>query len=237
MLIRARKQFAIGAVMLVGFAAVLAFMFTPSFGGQNAFHASDQLFNSIAKGSTYYIPEVLVGVAQYDGQEFAVTVFREDHALGEQAATILRANGIDSRVSDGGSMQLSGDLGVLMRAALADAAAMFANDGDALSSRYGIDGRRATFVWWKLLKETKADLDRQNKFAQATYLEEEVLKRGVEVGYNFYGIEGRKASEEWPLLSFALVFYVVYTLWFGYGIFFLFEGLGLRMIAGRKKEV
>ena len=39
------------------------------------------------------------------------------------------------------------------------------------------------------------------------------------------------------LLTFMLVFYVVYTLWYGYGVFELFEGLGLGAHAGHKEEV
>lgn len=237
MLIHDKKNFVLGAVMLVGFSVVLGFMFTPSFGGRNAFHASDELFNSISKGSTYYIPDVLEGVAEYDGSRFQVTVLKEDTAFVPEASTILTSNGLDNRVDADGALRYSGDTGALMRAALADADSMFHNDGASLSAKYGLEAKQAMYVWWKLLKETKADLDRQKAFAEATFLEEKVLKRGVEVGYNYYGIEGRKASEEWAMLTFALVFYVVYTLWFGYSIFFLFEGLGLRMTAGRKKEV
>jgi len=33
------------------------------------------------------------------------------------------------------------------------------------------------------------------------------------------------------------VFYVVYTMWWGYGIFFMCEGLGLEMTARKKKEM
>jgi len=237
MLIQDKKHFFMGAAMLVGFSVVLGFMFTPSFGGQNAFHASDEMFNAISKGSTYYIPDVLEGVAEYDGTSFDVTILQEDPEYIEHASTILSENGFPNGEEAGGGLQVSGDLGALMRAALADADSMFHNDGKALSDKYGLDPERATYVWWKVLKEAKADLDRQKVFAEATFLEEKVLKRGVEVGYNYYGIEGKKASGEWLLLTFALVFYVLYTLWFGYSIFFLFEGLGLRMTAGKKKEV
>lgn len=237
MLIHDRKHFGLGAVMLIGFSTVLGFMFTPSFGGQNAFHASDELFNAISKGSTYYIPQVLEDVGEFDGSSFQVTVFGEEPEVAPQASAILSGNGFDCEEEASGALRVSGDLGALMRAALADADSMFHNDGDALSEKYGLDAKQATFVWWKLLKETKADLDRQKEFAPATFLEEKVLKRGVEVGYNYFGIEGRDASDEWMLLTFALVFYVIYTLWFGYSIFFLFEGLGLRMTAGKKKEL
>jgi hypothetical protein len=31
------------------------------------------------------------------------------------------------------------------------------------------------------------------------------------------------------LIIFALAFYVVYTLWYGFGLMWLFEGLGLKI--------
>jgi hypothetical protein len=57
------------------------------------------------------------------------------------------------------------------------------------------------------------------------------------VGYNFYRIETRKVSTVAGMLVFSLVFYVAYTLWWGYAVLFLFEGAGLQMKAGAKKEV
>ena len=65
----------------------------------------------------------------------------------------------------------------------------------------------------------------------------EVIKKGVEVAFNFYGIEPQSVVSKAGILSFALVFYVIYTLWWGVAIFFLFEGFGLQMKAGAKKEV
>jgi hypothetical protein len=73
-------------------------------------------------------------------------------------------------------------------------------------------------------------------FAEASFLAD-VVKKGVEVGYNFYGIEPQQASAKAGILSFSLVFYVIYTLWWGYGILFLFEGVGMQMKKGAKKEV
>jgi hypothetical protein len=59
----------------------------------------------------------------------------------------------------------------------------------------------------------------------------------VEVGYNYYGIAPESAKSKAGILAFALVFYVIYTLWFGYAILMLFEGFGLEMKKGAKKEM
>ncbi len=80
------------------------------------------------------------------------------------------------------------------------------------------------------------DLKRQKQFKEAALLGD-VVKKGVEVAYNFAKIEPESASSRMGILSFSLVFYVVYTLWWGLAIMFLFEGIGLEMKAGAKKEV
>jgi hypothetical protein len=38
------------------------------------------------------------------------------------------------------------------------------------------------------------------------------------------------------ILSFSLIFYVIYTLWWGIAVLFMFEGIGLEMKKGHKKE-
>ncbi len=63
------------------------------------------------------------------------------------------------------------------------------------------------------------------------------MKKGVEVAYNFAKIVPESASSKMGILGFSLVFYVIYTLWWGLAILFLFEGIGLEMKAGAKKEV
>jgi len=59
----------------------------------------------------------------------------------------------------------------------------------------------------------------------------------VEVGYNFFKIEPQTARTKAGILTFSLVFYVIYTLWFGIGVLLVFEGFGLEMKKGARKEV
>ena len=65
-----------------------------------------------------------------------------------------------------------------------------------------------------------------------------VTKKAVETAHNFYGIEAQKVTEKAGLMTGLLVFYVVYTMWWGFAIFYLFEGLGLTMKKAKvKKEI
>ncbi len=237
MLIRDKRHFTWGITLMIGFLIVLAYMFTPNFGGVNAFHASDAEFNAISKGSTNYIPSIKNEAKQFEGQPFDVLIFENgSKILRPLAMMLLQPAGMTVEETDNG-LRVQGDLGALMAAALEDSDTMFKNDGDTMKSRYGIKPREAMFVWWKLLKDVKLHLDKQKMFKPATFINKKIIKRAVEVGYNYFGIEARNASDEWEKITFALIFYVVYTLWFGYSIFFLFEGLGLQMTAGRKKEM
>ncbi len=237
MLIRHRTHFFTGLGLLAVFFCVLAFMFSPNFGDINAFQASDNMFNSISKGSTYYIPQVIKEAKQFRGQQFDIVIESDSPAFTEAAAKLLTVNGFNLEPTKATEFRVRGDLGRLMGVALRDSDDMFKNNGPAMEKRYGTAPKQAMYAWWLLLKKVKLALDRQKNFKPATFIDKRIIARGIEVGYNYFGIEGRKAVDEWGMITFALLFYVVYTIWFGYGIFFLFEGVGLQMTAGKKKEM
>ena len=71
-------------------------------------------------------------------------------------------------------------------------------------------------------------MKRQKKF-EAAKLVDLTQKKAVEAAYNYYGIEAQKISDRFGVVLFSLVFYVVYTLWYGFAILYLFEGCGLRL--------
>jgi hypothetical protein len=54
-------------------------------------------------------------------------------------------------------------------------------------------------------------------------------KRAIETSYNYYGVEPQKITDRIGLVIFSLVFYVIYTLWYGYAIMFMCEGWGLSL--------
>jgi hypothetical protein len=236
-MIRDKKAFTKGAVMAIIFFAVLAYMFSPSFDGGNAFDASDRLFNSIAKGSTYYIPMIKEEAEPFKDFAFAATIAMADKQATLEAKTMLNAAGLE--VADAnGKLSVKGSLGQLVDAALKDSDAMFYNKGDEVKARYGIAEKKTLFIWWNAIKEIAKDLTRQkgkDNFKAAAFLEE-LNERGIEVGYNFYEIEPEQASSKALVLIFVLVFYVLYTLWWGFAVFFITEGFGLELSSGSKSE-
>src|SRR3990172_5254952 len=112
---------------------------------------------------------------------------------------------------------------------------MFFNRGKQVADKYGVPEKEVLFTWWTVFREIEKDLKRQKKFEEAAWLSN-ASKRGLEVGYNFYRIEVRKVSAAAGMLVFYLVFYVAYTLWWGYAVLFLCEGAGVQMKAGAEKE-
>ena len=53
-----KKELGIGVFLLVTFAIVMVMIFMPIVDGGNALNYLDNLYNSISKGSAYYIPKV-----------------------------------------------------------------------------------------------------------------------------------------------------------------------------------
>ena len=71
-------------------------------------------------------------------------------------------------------------------------------------------------------------LNKQERFADAKVVYT-VMTRAVECSYNYYKIVPDHITDRMGTVIFALAFYVVYTLWYGYAILFIFEGWGLQI--------
>jgi hypothetical protein len=112
---------------------------------------------------------------------------------------------------------------------------MYKNDGKTVSARYGQDEKKVMQNWWQALGKIEKTMKKEKKVAEAKAIAD-VTKKAVEPGYNFYQIDANKVSEHAGMMSGLLVFYVVYTMWWGYAIFYLFEGLGLSMKKSKVKK-
>jgi len=235
MLVKNKGAFAKGILLAVSFLIVLFIMFLPLFNGENALKAADRLFNSISKGSTNFIPDLVKKNKAYEAVAFEATVKFQRPAILEQARKLLTLAGAQA-TAEGEQLKIKGSLGAVLAAALKDSEAMFNNRDSELQTRYGFSGREALYVWWTIFKGLDLDLKKQGKFKEASFVGD-VVKKGIEVGYNYFGIVPESARSKAGILTFALVFYVVYTLWWGIAVLFLFEGIGLEMKAGAKKEM
>jgi hypothetical protein len=105
---------------------------------------------------------------------------------------------------------------------------MYTNDGQAVAAKYGYNERQALYNWWQALKALNKGLTKQKQFKAASAVDM-VSTKAVETSYNYYRIEPQKISDRAFVVFFSLVFYVVYTLWYGFAVMFMFEGWGMKL--------
>ena len=226
-MIAQKKEFYGGVGMLVAFAVILIIIFSPIFNGHNGLEYLDSLYNSISKGSAYYIPKVKEETDGFKGTAIEVTFSMADRGQAEQTAKLFTAGGATVAVN-GAELKVAGDLGRILENCLADADAMYKNEGRKVSEKYGYDERRALFNWWKAANAMDKDLKKQKLFKEAKVVAL-VTKKAVESSYNYYKIEPQKITDRLGIVIFSLVFYVIYTLWYGFAVMFLFEGWGMKL--------
>jgi hypothetical protein len=226
-MIAKKKSFFTGFFMIAGFFGILIVMFSPVFEGHNALNYLDGLYNSISKGSAYYIPAVKEDIKAYNGTLVDLSLDMKSEQTANQTATLLMYSGELVNVA-GAKLSVKADLGRLLNNCLTDADAMYLNQGKLLVDKYGYPERQSLYNWWSALKAMQKDLTRQKKFAAAKTVAL-VQSKTVETAYNYYQIEAQKISDKLWVVILSLAFYVVYTLWYGFAIMFLFEGVGMRL--------
>ncbi len=236
MLVRDTATLIKGVLLAVTFLIVLFIIFMPVFGGENGMKAADRLFNSISKDSSHYIPSLQKKNQAFMGVNFTANITLKNDNMAQQANKLLTSAGAKATVDGAQLKDISGDLGKVLAAALTDSDAMFYNRESEVGDKYGFPGKDATFVWWNICKGLDKDFKKQTKFKEAAFVSD-VSKKGVEVAYNYFKIEPVSAASDAIPLAASLIFYVIYTLWWGIAVLLIFEGLGLQMKAGAKKEV
>jgi len=125
-------------------------------------------------------------------------------------------------------LKIEGNMVDVLLNALDDAKKMYANQGEHIRNKYGYDERRVLFNWWSALKALDFELSKQKLFKEAK-LVALVRNKAVETAYNYYGIEAQSVRDRYGIVIVSLFFYVLYTLWYGFGVLYLFEGLGLKL--------
>ena len=222
-----KNEFFLGVGLIIGFVIVLIFFFMPLYDGKNGLDYLDNLYNSISKGSAYYIQKVKQETDRFKGNALSVTLTMANEKQAEQTASLFKAGGAAVTVS-GAEVKASGDLGKILANSLADADAMYRNDGKAVAGKYGYEERRVLYNWWKAFEEMDKSLKKQKKFKEAKVVSV-VEQKAIEASYNYYKVDAQKIGDRWGTVIFSLIFYVVYTLWYGFAILFMFEGWGLRL--------
>ena len=222
-----KKEFYGGAVLFISFFVVLFIIFSPVFNGQNGMEYLDDLYNSISKGSAYYIPKVKKETTTFKGNTVNMALKMADENQAQQTAALFTVAGATAKAS-GAQLNVSGDLGDILANCIEDSKSMYHNDGATVSNKYGYNERQVLYNWHTALKAADKDLKKQKLFKEAK-VTAMVTKKVVETSYNYYKIEPQKIGDKVGIVIFSLVFYVAYTLWYGFSILFMFEGWGLNL--------
>lgn len=222
-----KKEFSSGVMLMVGFLGVFAVLLSPVFNGKNGLDYMDNLYNSISKNSSYYIPPTMDKAKKFLGTEVTFTM---KAAKPEEASRIVKLlQTTDAKVSQKeNNLTITGDLGKIVGNMLGDADTMFKNEGKVIASKYGYEEKQALFDWYTLSKAMAESFQKENKIKEYNMIYK-VQTKGLEPAYNYYGIKAESISNKLGIVVFSLAGYVVYTLWFGFAILFMFEGWGLKL--------
>jgi hypothetical protein len=253
---QAKKHMGVGIMLAISFWIVLFLMFSPIFPKtkdgqpQNGLQWADEMFNELAKGSSYFIPKVAKSNEQFMGKMFTASIDvskpedkpGEGEKRAERASKLFTINPGAKVEVQGTKLKIEGDLGLILKAALDDADVMFKNEGDKIKAKYAeamtTDDVKQMFRQWNnVLPKLDKVFKKEGKIEDAKIVSD-VTKKAIEASYNFYKVDAKKVKDEAGLMTFLLVFYVAYTMWWGFAIFYIFEGLGLSMKKAKvKKEV
>ena len=239
MIVVNKKSFARGSLFMASFVALFALILMPVFPGERGkltgLDYADNLFNRLSKGSAWFVPEIAPRVKAMEGKEIEVAVPLKKAASADAVVKLFTASGAAAN-AENGLVRVKADFGKLLGAVLADCEAIYHDKPELVSAKYGMDGGKALAVWWDGLQPMIKELQKIKRISEAQLLDL-VIRKGIEPAYNFQGIATGSVKQEFVLMLALLVFYVVYTLWYGFAIFDLFEGIGLTMKKGKKQEV
>ena len=251
------KKFTLGLVMLIGFFAVVVMLFMPIYGtrvdgsGKNAFNYLDGLYNSVSKSSSDFNAEMDEKITEWDGKEASFSSkakaattdkvagmpsrgeIAKPEEMARQMVKLVETAGGEANASekDGAwSVKVSGDFGKILASALEDSKAMYENNGQALVKKYGFDAENAMNDWWLMFNSPQTDMNKAGGevFEQSKMLKE-INEKSVEPAYNYYRIEAQSPGEKALPILLSLGGYVLYTVWYGFSLLFMFEGWGLKL--------
>lgn len=230
-MIHNKKEFTGGLVLLAIFFAVLVGMFLPLFDGHNAMAYLDNLYNSISKGSAYYVEEIREMVEPTEGKTIKVSITLDTEVMASESADLIKTAG-GTAVADGKKLSIEGNYAAMLKSCLDDSDKMYHNDGAALLQKYPMfaskDERTILYDWNRTLNFVDRALKQQSEFELAK-IAFEMNSKVVETAYNYYKVKPEKIMDKLGVVVFSLAFYVIYTMWYGFAILFVFEGWGLKI--------
>jgi hypothetical protein len=230
-MIHNKKEFNGGLALLVLFFIVLFAMFQPLFDGHNAMAYLDNLYNSISKGSANYVDALKEEAKAVGDFQVDVTMNLQSEEQAATSVALITAAG-GTAEAQGKSLAVKGSYLAILNSCLDDSEKMYHNDAASLKAKYpsyeGKDDRLALYNWNAILSGFDRQLKKQKAFDEAK-VAVNINSKVVETAYNYYKVVPEQIKDKMGIVIFSLAFYVIYTMWYGFGILFIFEGWGLKI--------
>lgn len=235
MIIANKKSFFEGLILLICFFILVIIILSPVFPDEpgskiNGLQYSDKFFNELSKGSSWFIPEAEQTAKSMLGKNvaFNIRILRPkllplqiellkdaDANLEETAASAAQDNHI----------KFNGDLGKILLN-VCQISELLYNNHELSEAYQDLPPTEVAQAWWYILNPAINDLQKQGLNSEASAIDR-VLRRALEPANNYYGIDAQKVSNNIFFLTAFLLAYIIYTLWYGVGVYKLFKGLGL----------
>ena len=225
------RKFVLGLVGMLLFVLIFAVGMLNRVGQGTAFTYADNLFNTMAKGSTDFLAETAKKSKKVADQPIDIVLHPPAFARATVLSTQLDHIGAVATVLSDGGVHVTGRLGMLAGAALDDV--RLANHHPEPSA---YDSDVVLYNWWYLFDALSTQSLRQNNEPVSSFSKAMTMKV-LEPAYNFRQVYAQSARQLLRPIALLLLGYVLYTLLYGFAIYNLFEGLGIT-IAGvaRKRE-
>jgi hypothetical protein len=214
---------------------ILGFWLSPWGNHRSGLERVDQLFNQLAKNSTYFIPDAMKLAQKFEGTTVDFGIHSRWPGDDARMARIFQVNLFSAVLLGDGRVRIKGDLGQMGLAALVDARLLFKGQESDLRAKYGVNGKEAVYYWWVAFDGLTRRFIQENRSSEADFTRF-LTTRALEPAYNFAGIETRAIAENIWTIAFFLGFYLLYTLLYGFSILFLFEGLGIHATKSKEKK-
>lgn len=235
MIVRDKRKFWIGGIGLIIFFVLFAFWSTLMIDHKAALEWADDLFNQLAKSSAYQIPLALKKAKGFEGILVDLSVNLTWPDADKKVTKIMATNGIDAYAIGDGRVRIKSDLGLLSQAAITDAGLLFGGRERELQDKYGLSGREVIYYWWTTFDDLVRRYVQLNRPSEADFTKF-MMTRVLEPSYNFVGIRPRDISENVSTVVLLLAFYILFTIWYGFSIMYLFEGIGITATKAAEKR-
>ncbi|AWB10867.1 hypothetical protein TDSAC_1528 [Thermodesulfobium acidiphilum] len=255
-----RRKFQLGLLGIISFMAMLIVWLSPVAPGHlTGLQWADQFFNGLTKASAYQFPKVFKESENFVGKPFVLNykaANESDAKMLERLYTSFGAK-VDAQ---GTSLTISGDLGKVSQGILSYSEDFFNNRRKDMTNVLGFDSKDGLYAIYLSQKALEKYYLRNNQAAELKFVRE-ILERAIEPAYNFDGIvaagspkpvEGEYAIgalrhypsieqspigvREMIILTGLIIFYLLYTCWYGFSLMYLLEGAGISKLSKKARK-